>query len=247
MKNAVSNGPVYGALNFVGLDTTAGEMTIHPSYVWDGVRESAQTSRGFYRAAVKRIADIAIVAASLPFSLPVIAICAAALALEGGNPFYTQERLGRNGKRFSILKLRTMVKNADQVLEDHLSADPALRREWDEMQKLKNDPRITRMGAFLRTTSLDELPQLLNVLRGDMSLVGPRPMLPEQLPLYGDPKAYNALRPGITGLWQVSARNTSRFSYRNEVDAEYEENLTLKMDLNVLFRTVGVVLRGTGH
>ena len=139
-----------------------------------------------------------------------------------------------------------MVRDADAVLESYLAANPAMRAEWDEMQKLKDDPRITRVGAFLRATSLDELPQLWNVLKGDMSLIGPRPMMPDQLEMYGDAKAYFALRPGITGLWQVSARNNSRFTYRNEVDAAYRRNLSLPMDLTILFKTVGVVLRRTG-
>ena len=201
---------------------------------------------GLYGRYAKPIIDRLLILASLPIALPIIALCALALWIESGQPFYTQQRLGRGGKRFSILKLRTMVRDADAVLESYLAANPAMRAEWDEMQKLKDDPRITRVGAFLRATSLDELPQLWNVLKGDMSLIGPRPMMPDQLEMYGDAKAYFALRPGITGLWQVSARNNSRFTYRNEVDAAYRRNLSLPMDLTILFKTVGVVLRRTG-
>lgn len=200
-----------------------------------------------YRDFAKRLIDIIFVVLSLPFSLPVVLMCAFALQLEGGNPFYTQRRLGRGGKQFSILKLRTMVRDADAQLESHLRNNPAARAEWDTLQKLMDDPRITPIGRALRATSLDELPQLYNVLVGDMSIVGPRPMLPEQLPLYGDARAYNALRPGITGLWQVSARNDARFSYRKDIDGLYERDLSLPLDFKILFRTVGVVLRRTGH
>jgi len=195
----------------------------------------------------KRILDVILVLLTMPLTLPVIAICAFALWFEGGRPFYRQDRLGLNGRRFSILKLRTMVCDADARLEQCLAASPALRREWDETQKLKKDPRITRVGKILRMTSLDELPQLLNVLKGDMSLVGPRPMMPEQLSLYGDPRSYFALKPGITGVWQVSARNESHFSHRAQIDAVYGRTLSLRSDLTLMFRTVGVVFRGTGY
>lgn len=202
--------------------------------------------KGLYGRYAKPVLDKLLILAVLPIALPIIALCALALWIESGQPFYTQQRLGRSGKRFSILKLRTMVRDADAVLESYLAANPAMRAEWDEMQKLKNDPRITRVGNFLRATSIDELPQIWNVLIGDMSLIGPRPMMPEQLEMYGDPKSYFALRPGITGLWQVSARNNSRFTYRNEVDGAYRRNLSLPMDLTILIKTFGVVLRRTG-
>lgn len=220
---------------------------VRPSQVWDAALARKTGPFYLYRHLGKRVLDIAFVLLTLPFSLTIIAICALALWIEGGNPFYTQPRLGKHGKRFSILKLRTMVRDADEVLETYLANDPEMRREWDEMQKLSNDPRITRVGQFLRVTSMDELPQLFNVLKGDMSLVGPRPMMPEQLSMYGDATAYEALKPGITGLWQVSARNNARFTYRREVDAAYERSLTLGMDMTILFKTIGVVLRPTGQ
>ena len=204
-------------------------------------------AHSWYRSRGKRVMDAALVLATLPLSLPIIAICALALWFEGGMPFYRQYRLGKGGRTFSILKLRTMVRDADQRLDDYLQNDPALRHEWETTQKLKNDPRITRVGGFLRTTSLDELPQLWNVLKGEMSLVGPRPMLPEQLPLYGDPSAYFAQVPGITGIWQVSARNENHFAYRAQIDAVYFDKMDFTQDLSLLFRTVGVVVRRTGY
>ncbi len=138
-----------------------------------------------------------------------------------------------------------MVSDADARLAEYLANDPQAKAEWDHAQKLKNDPRITRIGSFLRKTSLDELPQLWNVLKGDMSLVGPRPMMPRQQVLYPG-TAYYALRPGITGTWQISDRNQCSFAARAEFDADYEQSLSFARDLHILLSTVGVVLRGTG-
>jgi lipopolysaccharide/colanic/teichoic acid biosynthesis glycosyltransferase len=139
-----------------------------------------------------------------------------------------------------------MVPGADALLEYHLRKNPEARREWDETQKLKNDPRITRIGAFLRKSSLDELPQLWNVLRGEMSLVGPRPMMVDQRTLYPG-TAYFDLRPGITGLWQISERNETSFAERAVFDNRYLASLSLSLDVSILLRTVSVVLRGTGY
>jgi lipopolysaccharide/colanic/teichoic acid biosynthesis glycosyltransferase len=204
-------------------------------------------SSGWYRAWGKRTLDIVLVLLALPVVLPVLLACIAALWLEGGSPFYRQARVGRNGAEFSILKLRSMVKNAESRLQDLLAQDPVLRAEWNETQKLKSDPRITRVGAFLRASSLDELPQLWNVLKGEMSLVGPRPMMPDQVSIYGDPTHYNALTPGLTGVWQVSSRNESSFAYRATIDATYRKTLSFRQDVELIFKTVGVVLRGTGY
>jgi lipopolysaccharide/colanic/teichoic acid biosynthesis glycosyltransferase len=208
--------------------------------------DADRSKRSLYRNGGKRVLETVLIVLSLPFFLPIIVLCVLALWIEGGNPFYRQDRLGRHGKRFSILKLRTMVRDADAVLEKYLAADPQMRREWDEKQKLIHDPRVTRVGKFLRSSSIDELPQLWNVLTGEMSLIGPRPMMPDQLSMYGDPKHYFAQRPGITGLWQISARNENRFSFRNEVDATYNSRMSLFGDIVIMFKTVGVMLRRTG-
>jgi lipopolysaccharide/colanic/teichoic acid biosynthesis glycosyltransferase len=207
----------------------------------------AAPPKSLYRRYGKRGLDIFMVLASAPVALFLIGLSALALWIESGLPFYRQARLGKDGTEFRLLKLRTMVRDADSILANCLAADPDLRREWDAYQKLKHDPRITRVGNFLRKTSLDELPQLWNVLTGDMSLVGPRPMLPEQLTMYGDPRHYNALRPGITGLWQVSNRNESRFETRAELDGDYNKTLSLLSDMKVLLRTVGAVMNRTGY
>lgn len=200
-----------------------------------------------YAVAGKRMLDLLLVLLALPVALPIIVISALVLWLESGLPFYSQDRLGQHGKRFRIFKLRTMVRDADTRLQACLESDPALRREWETTQKLKSDPRITRVGRVLRMTSLDELPQLWNVFTGEMSLVGPRPMLPEQLPLYGDASAYFAVKPGITGIWQVSTRNESGFASRSKADVDYLAQMGLQQDLNLLMRTVGVVAKGTGY
>lgn len=204
--------------------------------------------RGWYRGGVKRLLDIALVIAALPVVLPVILLAAVALWLEGGNPFFGQKRLGFGGRVFVMRKLRTMVPDAEARLEACLQADPDLRHEWETTQKLRRDPRITPLGRFLRKTSLDELPQLWNVLTGDMSLVGPRPMLPDQVHLYGgDTSSYTALRPGLTGLWQISERNEGYFARRAISDARYDRNLSFLLDIKVIAATFLVVLRGTGY
>ena len=209
-------------------------------------KAASQATDGWYARSGKRALDLLLVALSLPLSLPLIAICALALWIEGGQPFYWQARLGQGGRRFAIVKLRTMVRDADARMAHLLATDPVLRDEWNRTQKLRRDPRITRVGRLLRATSLDELPQLWNVAKGEMSLVGPRPMLPEQLRLYGDAAHYEALKPGITGLWQVSTRNDREFSYRARVDAAYCRSLSPVRDLGLMIRTLGVVVRRTG-
>jgi lipopolysaccharide/colanic/teichoic acid biosynthesis glycosyltransferase len=247
MKKFDADQPGYGVAQFAGAggDVAAHLMALRAAYL-PYEQKAACSNSAVYRSGGKRTLETVLILLSLPFFLPVVLLCIVALWIEGGNPFYRQDRLGRNGARFSILKLRTMVRDADAVLETYLASDPALRREWDEKQKLAKDPRVTRVGAFLRSTSLDEVPQLWNVLTGDMSLIGPRPMMPEQLPLYGNPLHYNALRPGITGLWQISARNENRFSFRNEVDATYNKSLSVTRDIAIVFKTVGVMVRRTG-
>ncbi|WP_092082483.1 sugar transferase [Poseidonocella sedimentorum] len=199
-----------------------------------------------YAAIGKRAFDVALVLLSLPFVIPVIALMALLVALDGHSPFYTQARVGRHGRQFRMLKIRTMVHNADAMLAKCLEQDAALRAEWDATQKLKKDMRITRIGRILRKTSLDELPQLFNVLTGSMSLVGPRPMMPSQEELYPG-RSYYRLRPGITGFWQISDRNHCDFRDRSKYDAVYERELSLVTDLAVMWRTFSVVLRGTGY
>lgn len=193
----------------------------------------------------KRLFDVAAVLITLPLTVVLLSLLALLVRAEGGPAFYKQPRVGRNGRVFHIWKLRTMVPDADSKLDALLASDPAARAEWDETQKLRNDPRITRVGRFLRKTSLDELPQLLNVLTGEMSLVGPRPMMPNQQGLYPG-IAYYALRPGLTGTWQISDRNQCSFAGRAVYDTHYFNTLSLAQDIGILYRTIFVVLQGTG-
>ena len=201
--------------------------------------------RGIYRNVMKRAIDTALIIIAAPVFLPVVALLALFVARDGHAPIYSSLRVGKNGKMFKMFKLRTMVPNAELLLAGHLASNCDARAEWQSTQKLKNDPRITLFGRFLRKYSLDELPQIWNVLTGDMSLVGPRPMLPKQRTLYPG-LAYYALRPGITGPWQVSERNDSEFAKRAEHDGEYDQQMSFFLDAKLLVSTVGVILKGTG-
>lgn len=198
-----------------------------------------------YRRFFKSVLDIALVIVAAPIVVPFIAILAIAISLDGRNPFYKQARIGKDGRLFHMWKLRSMVHDADTRLNAHLEADAEARAEWDHKQKLTHDPRVTRLGRILRKTSLDELPQLWNVFIGDMSLVGPRPMMPDQKALYPG-VTYYSMRPGITGYWQISDRNETTFAARADFDDRYFEDVSLGTDLTVLASTVTVVLRGTG-
>jgi exopolysaccharide production protein ExoY len=200
---------------------------------------------GIYRNVFKRVMDAAVLLLAAPVVVPVVAGLAFAVARDGGSPFYSQMRVGKGGRAFRMWKLRSMVPDADAQLEVFLANDPMARAEWISTQKLRRDPRITRFGRFLRRSSLDELPQLWNVLIGDMSLVGPRPMMVAQRALYPG-TAYYALRPGITGYWQTAGRNCTTFRARAEYDTVYEEGLALTTDLRILLQTVSVVVKGTG-
>jgi lipopolysaccharide/colanic/teichoic acid biosynthesis glycosyltransferase len=181
-----------------------------------------------------------------PFVVPFIFVSALLIALDGHNPFYSQLRIGKGGKTFRMWKLRTMVHDADALLDAYLAENPVAKLEWDSTQKLKKDPRITLIGRILRKTSLDELPQLWNVVNGSMSIVGPRPMMVSQRDSYFG-EGYFRLQPGITGLWQVSDRNEGEFVGRVRYDDMYDRKVSLRTDLWVLFRTVGVVIRCTGY
>lgn len=198
-----------------------------------------------YRDYAKRALDITFVLAAAVPVVMILLVLAAIISLDGKSPFYLQKRVGQGGRIFKMWKLRSMVHNADTLLQDFLASNPTARTEWERTQKLRHDPRITRVGQMIRKTSLDELPQLWNVLRGDMSLVGPRPMMIEQQKIYPG-TAYYALRPGITGFWQTSVRNDSSFDERAFFDTNYLREVSLITDLRVLARTVMVVVNGTG-
>ncbi|TJZ91995.1 sugar transferase [Paracoccus gahaiensis] len=214
----------------------------HAKFVYD---MPASEPQSLYTSGGKRFLDTLLVLIAVPIILPIMIVVAAVVMLDGGSPIYSQMRLGRGWKKFRLFKFRTMRPDGDAILAAHLAADPGARAEWDMNQKLRNDPRITRVGRFLRKTSLDELPQLINVLLGSMSLVGPRPMMLEQRVLYPG-TYYAAHRPGLTGLWQISARSGSTFAARALYDERYYRELSLRLDLSTIFRTFAVVARCTG-
>lgn len=203
-------------------------------------RQSLKLDRAFY----KRAFDIVFSLAVLILFSPVYLILTILIAISSSGPiFYVQERVGKDFKRFKCIKFRTMVDNADEVLETMLAKCPYKRQEFEDNFKLKNDPRITWIGKFLRLTSLDEFPQFWNVLKGDMSVVGPRPLVPEELPKYGRKmeKVLN-IKPGITGLWQVSGRNDIPYPERVKIDVYYVNHHNWWLDLWIVLKTFGIVI-----
>lgn len=196
---------------------------------------------------LKRTMDVLGSLAIIIVLSPVLIYLYYAVKKDGGNAIYGHPRIGRNGKEFKCLKFRSMVVNSKEVLEHLLATDPEAKAEWDKDFKLRNDPRITKVGAFIRKTSLDELPQLFNVLKGEMSLVGPRPIIKDELERYEEDVDYYLMaKPGMTGLWQVSGRNDVDYETRVYFDAWYVKNWSLWNDIAILFKTVNVVLKRDG-
>ena len=213
----------------------------------DTDRSNSCLHAGLYAARFKRFFDVTLVLVLLPVIVPVVLVLWTVVRLDGGSGFFVHERIGLKGRPFQCLKIRSMVSGAPEQLEAILSSDPALQSQWRANRKLVNDPRITWIGRFLRQTSLDELPQLWNVLRGDMSLVGPRPVPLDELENYAASRQiYEAMRPGITGLWQVSGRNSVSYQERIQLDARYLEIRSLKVDLTILWRTLRLVVLPNG-
>lgn len=197
---------------------------------------------------LKRAMDIAGASLLLLVLFPLFAVLALLVRRDGGPAFYAHRRVGLGGQEFGCLKFRSMVIDSDRRLAALLERDAEARAEWDATRKLKNDPRITAVGRFLRSTSLDELPQIINVLKGEMSLVGPRPVTASELAQYYGAAAehYVTVRPGITGPWQVSGRNETSYAQRVELDVAYATRPSLKQDISILFRTPLVVLQRRG-
>jgi exopolysaccharide production protein ExoY len=200
------------------------------------------------KQAVKRFFDVVAALLLLVALAPICLIVSLMVISDGGPVFFGHERVGRGGRVFKCLKFRTMVVGAAAVLEQVLASDPEAREQWLCTRKLKQDPRVTRVGRLLRATSIDELPQLINVLIGDMSLVGPRPIVLEELREHynGDRANYLLVRPGLTGLWQVSGRSHTPCTQRAHLDALYVRNWTLLGDIVILLRTIPAVMLGRG-
>lgn len=197
---------------------------------------------------IKRILDMFLTLILLLFTWPLFLVLALLVKLSSKGPiFYAQKRLGQNGELFDSLKFRTMHQNAEDMLQDLLASDPAARNEYEEYHKLSNDPRVTHIGKFLRRYSLDEMPQFINVLKGDMNLIGPRSYLPRELPEIGDyAKIILKVKPGITGWWQVMGRNATSFKERLQLDEYYISNWSIWLDLYIMIKTVYVLISGKG-
>jgi exopolysaccharide production protein ExoY len=220
---------------------------IHPDH--STLRTFAQTATGtgLYVRHGKRALDLILAVLMLPIVVPVILLLWLIVRLQGGPGFFGHARIGQDARPFRCWKIRTMAPDADRRLAELLQRDPLAAVEWARHFKLNRDPRITRIGVFLRRTSLDELPQIWNVLRGDMSFVGPRPVTVGELAYYGaDQRAYLALRPGITGLWQVHGRRDGSYARRVMLDRSYAQVMSLTTDLALILRTGLTVIRPTG-
>lgn len=211
-------------------------------------RTGRTSAESLYRIVGKRAFDLALAVLMLPLLLPVILMLGIGVwAHDRGNPFFVHRRVGYDNRIFGCMKLRTMVVDAERRLAELLATDKAAAEEWAETQKLNDDPRVTRYGRFLRKTSLDELPQLFNVLRGEMSFVGPRPVVPDELLRYGvHAENYARVRPGITGPWQATGRNDLSYPERVKLDVEYERTHTFVGDVKIILMTARAVFKGTG-
>ncbi|MGE0849758.1 MAG: sugar transferase [Hyphomicrobiaceae bacterium] len=207
-------------------------------------RTAHQSERDAVGGGAKRVVDIVIAGTALALSLPLMLLIAMVIkATMGGPVLFSQIRIGRNGVPFLCYKFRSMVSNGDEVLQKHLASDPQAAAEWRETCKLLRDPRVTPLGNILRKSSLDELPQLLNILRGEMSCVGPRPVVPSELERYGaNATAYLSSRPGLTGLWQTSGRSKLSYDDRVALDAHYAKNWSLWLDFSIIVKTIPAVL-----
>jgi exopolysaccharide production protein ExoY len=201
-----------------------------------------------HRSHLKRALDIILAATALIFLIPLLLFLALAIFVMLGRPvIFSHSRLGLGGKPFRCLKFRTMVRDAESRLARHLAENPEAAREWAVQYKLKDDPRITPFGHFLRRTSFDELPQLINILVGDMSVVGPRPIVAAELARYGDRAGQLlSVRPGLTGLWQVSGRNNLSYEMQVALDIQYIQNWSFAGDLKIIAQTIPAVLTQRG-
>jgi exopolysaccharide production protein ExoY len=212
------------------------------------VTRGGSPSRHANYDALIELMNVVIALAALAFALPIMLGVGFAIFLQDGGPvLFAHRRIGRDGRVFRCLKFRSMAVDAEARLADLLARDPKARAEWEADHKLRNDPRVTKLGAFLRRSSLDELPQLFNVLRGEMSLVGPRPIVDAEIAKYGRRfRQYCAVKPGITGLWQVSGRNDTSYRTRVALDCLYAKRRSLLLDAQVLLATVPAVLMRRG-
>lgn len=226
----------YGPTNSIGLP----KFFTHSSVL----RRESQT---VYSLIFKRVFDLGLALIMLPLLAPIVGVIWVIARMDGGPGFFGHRRIGRHGKTFRCWKIRTMVPDAETRLVAYLTANPDAAAEWERDHKLTNDPRITKIGRFLRATSLDELPQLWNVIRGDMSFVGPRPVVRKEMQKYGRFRSsYMKMRPGITGIWQVSGRNDVSYEDRIQMDVQYLYSASLALDCEIILSTGLSVIGKTG-
>lgn len=226
--------------------TTAKEVLENLMHISELQSASKLLNRG--GQTIKRLLDLVLILAASPLLLLLLVTISVAIKLDSrGSVFYAQKRIGRLGREIHIWKFRSMAVDAEEILQVFLSQSPALKGEWEDSHKLKNDPRITRFGNLLRRTSLDELPQIWNVLRGEMSLIGPRPIVEEEIPLYGkELEIYKQVLPGLTGMWQISGRNDLPYHERVRLDTYYIQNWSIWLDIYILMRTLPAIVGGNG-
>jgi exopolysaccharide production protein ExoY len=230
----------------LGLDPSGLSAPVVPAAAGPVTAKLAGPLTGsFLGSAIKRMMDIAISGITLIILAPLIVMIAGLISLQmGGDIFYSQPRVGRRGRLFDCYKFRSMVSDSETILAAFLAANPAAQAEWTATRKLQDDPRITPLGRLLRKSSLDELPQLFNVLIGDMSCVGPRPVVPTELEKYGTHSTdYLSVRPGLTGIWQVSGRSHLSYADRVRLDADYVQHWSLKRDIVILLKTIPAVAK----
>ncbi len=212
------------------------------------ITAGAANAKWSYRSGMKRVCDLLFTLFALPLTVPFGLVTALLIRLDSPGPILVRfKRLGQNGSTFYKYKFRTMVPDAEAILKVLLESDAQLRAEYLATYKIKNDPRVTRVGKWLRKSSLDELPQVLNVCKGEMSWVGPRDILDSELRMYGESASkFLSVKPGITGLWQVSGRSKLSYAERVQLDCHYVDNMSLLLDLTIILRTIPVVLFGDG-
>lgn len=214
----------------------------------DMKNEGKENKKVLYKI-IKRIIDILISIIGIVCMIPltIIVFIGNVLSKNEGPVFYTHKRLGKNGKYFTLYKYRTMVKNADDLLSEYLAKNEEARKEFAQYQKLNDDPRVTKFGKFLRVSSLDEVPQFINVLKEDMSLIGPRPIVDEEVEKFGDKmKIVHSVKPGITGYWAANGRSNTSYDERVEMETYYAENCSLWLDIKIFFQTIVQVIKKEG-
>ena len=231
-----------GSLEYAANDNIT---SLVPEDAFDVQKKSLKRLDKFFKRSIDIIASIFGVILLLPLTIGIY--IANLICKDKGPVFYTQKRIGQNGKMFKMYKYRSMVVGADDILEKYLEENEEARKEYKEYKKLKDDPRVTKVGKFIRKTSIDEFPQFINVLKGEMSLVGPRPYLEkEREDMNGYYKYIITCKPGLTGLWQVSGRSDCTFDERIDLDMEYYNNHNLKMDIKIIFKTVEKIVKREG-